>query len=186
MSAAAIPYLCIVIPPGRWVLLTDVSSQRSANDPPAAGREAKENWRMQELSITPEENPDAAAASLVRNMIYQHNRSVGKSDYQPLTLLLRNAVGEVVGGLLGKTEWGWLHVDAVAIREEWRGRGYGTKLLAMAEAEWRARGCHDVYLDTFSFQARPFYERPGYEVFGVLENFTQHTKYFLRKKLCAR
>src|SRR5437763_1043166 len=138
---------------------------------------------MQELSITLEENPDAAAASLVRTMIYQHNRSVGKSDYQPLTLLLRNAAGEVVGGLLGKTEWGWLHVDTLAIQERWRSQGYGTKLLAMAEAEGRARGCHDVYLDTFSFQARPFYEKRGYEVFGVLENFTKHTRYFLRKKL---
>jgi GNAT superfamily N-acetyltransferase len=138
---------------------------------------------MHELSITLEENADSKAASLVQNILYQHNRSVGNSDYRSLALLLRNAEGEVVGGLLGQTEWGWLHVKALAVREERRGRGYGTKLLAMAEAEARERGCHDVYLDTFSFQARPFYEKRGYAVFGVLEGFVGHTRYFLRKSL---
>jgi GNAT superfamily N-acetyltransferase len=138
---------------------------------------------MQELSITLEENPDPVSIQSIKNIIYHYNGSVMKSDYQPLTLLLKNADGEVVGGLLGQTEWGWLLMKTLAVREGWRGKGCGSKLLAMAEAEARARGCHDVYLDTFSFQARPFYEKRGYEVFGVLENFTEHTRYFLRKKL---
>jgi hypothetical protein len=33
------------------------------------------------------------------------------------------------------------------------------------------RGCTDALLDTFSFQARPFYEKLGYRVFGMLERF---------------
>lgn len=141
---------------------------------------------MEELSIVIEDKGDAESARLVEDIINDYNCSVMKSDYRPLTLLLRNAAGEVVGGLLGQTEWGWLLVKTLAVQETWRGQGYGTKLLAMAEAEARARGCHDVYLDTFSFQARPFYERRGYEVFGVLEDFSEHTRYFLRKKLDAR
>lgn len=32
------------------------------------------------------------------------------------------------------------------------------------------RGCTNAFLDTFSFQARPFYEKLGYRVFGILEN----------------
>lgn len=65
-----------------------------------------------------------------------------------------------------------------------RGQGYGTKLMAAAEAEARRRGCRDAYLDTFSFQARPFYERCGYEVFGTLEDFpTGHQRFVMRKSL---
>jgi GNAT superfamily N-acetyltransferase len=137
----------------------------------------------EELAISLEEGAEPESARVVANIIYDYNRSVARSDYRPLTLLLKDTEGRVVGGLLGKTEWGWLHVGTLAIQEEYRGRGYGTKLLARAEREALARGCHDAYLDTFSFQARPFYEKLGYEVFGVLENFAEHTRFFLRKRL---
>jgi GNAT superfamily N-acetyltransferase len=135
------------------------------------------------LAISIEEKADPEDVRLIDDIINQYNGSVMNSDYQPLTILLRDEQGQIVGGLHGKTEWGWLYVETLAIREEYRNGGYGTKLLQMAEQEALARGCHDVFLDTFSFQARPFYEKRGYEVFGVLENFTQHTKHFLRKKL---
>src|SRR3712207_3195186 len=140
---------------------------------------------MEELALSIEQRADPDDIRLIDNIINHHNGSVMASDYQPLTILLRNSKGQVVGGLHGKTEWGWLYVGTLAIQDPYRNSGYGTKLLATAEQEARARGCHDVYLDTFSFQARPFYEKRGYELFGVLENFTHHTKYFLRKKLDA-
>jgi hypothetical protein len=46
------------------------------------------------------------------------------------------------------------------------------------------RGCTDAFLDTFSFQARPFYEKLGYRVFGMLENHPAgHQHYFMTKQL---
>lgn len=39
-------------------------------------------------------------------------------------------------------------------------------------------------LDTYEFQARPFYERRGYVVFGVLEGYPANTRtYYLQKAL---
>jgi hypothetical protein len=38
-----------------------------------------------------------------------------------------------------------------------------------AEIRARERGCHSAWLDTFSFQARGFYEKLGYEEFGRLD-----------------
>ena len=53
-----------------------------------------------------------------------------------------------------------------------------------AEAYARERGCTDAFLDTFSFEARAFYEKLGYRVFGTLENHpTGHQHYFMTKRL---
>lgn len=36
----------------------------------------------------------------------------------------------------------------------------------------------------FSFQALPFYQKQGYEIFGTLDRFPDaHQRYFLRKTL---
>ena len=103
---------------------------------------------------------------------------------QALTILVRDADAHVVGGLRGETYWDWLFVDTLALRDEARDLGLGSRLLAMAEQEAITRGCHSAYLDTFSFQALPFYLKQGYEVFGTLENYPgEHTRYFLRKAL---
>ena len=61
---------------------------------------------------------------------------------------------------------------------------YGAKLLAAAEKEGVARGCHLVHLHTMSFQAPSFYEKHGYTVFEVLEGVPkEYKRYLLKKKL---
>ena len=53
-----------------------------------------------------------------------------------------------------------------------------------AEAYARSRGAVGATVETHSFQARPFYERLGYEVFGTLDGYAPgHIKFFLRKAL---
>jgi GNAT superfamily N-acetyltransferase len=60
----------------------------------------------------------------------------------------------------------------------------GSELMARAEAEARARGCIGVYIDTFSFQARPFYEKHGYTVFAEITDYPPgHSRFFLSKRL---
>jgi ribosomal protein S18 acetylase RimI-like enzyme len=65
-----------------------------------------------------------------------------------------------------------------------RGRGVGRQLLTGAEAEAVRRGCLGAWLDTYSFQARGFYERVGYSVFGSIDNYPPgHSRIFLKKVL---
>jgi GNAT superfamily N-acetyltransferase len=72
----------------------------------------------------------------------------------------------------------WLWID-----EAYRGHGHGRKLMASAEEEGRRRGCTAVWLDTFEFQARPFYEKLGYSSFGTLDYPAGFKRFFLQKSL---
>src|SRR5262249_16231066 len=117
----------------------------------------------------------------------EHN-SVQGIVWQPqsLVLLLRDeGSGEIVGGLLGETHFGWLRVSILAVAARLRGQGWGQRLMREAERiEAQERGCHDAWVDTFSFQARPFYERLGYRAFGQLEDYPKgQTRYFLTRSL---
>ncbi|HEX8473037.1 MAG TPA: GNAT family N-acetyltransferase [Pyrinomonadaceae bacterium] len=104
-----------------------------------------------------------------------------------LTVFLRDADGEIVGGLLGEIYWGWLNVESMWVDESLRRRGFGARLLAAAEREAVERGCRFAYLDTFGFQALRFYEKLGYETFGTLENFPHgDARYFMKKTLDRR
>lgn len=89
----------------------------------------------------------------------------------------------VVGGLYGMDSSGWAFVKYLAVVDEYRGQGLGSRLLAEAEAIARARGYVGVWLDTFEFQAKPFYEKLGYTVFGELEGAPNVIpQYFLKKR----
>ncbi len=140
-----------------------------------------------EYTLTQEDEPAEADLDIFNALREYNEAQAGPSGRQSLTLFLRDGEGRIVGGLQGSTARGWLHVGLLVIREEARRQGWGRKLLAAAEDEARARGCLSAYLDTFSFQARPFYEKQGYVVFGTLEDHAGgHELYFLRKRLSTQ
>jgi GNAT superfamily N-acetyltransferase len=125
--------------------------------------------------------------TVLRGLRAFNESQIGPANHLPLQLVVRDAQGEVIGGLLGDTKWGWLYVDKLWISEQARGRGFGSRLLARAEEVARARGCIGVYLSTFEHQARPFYEQRGYELFGTLDGFPAATRqYYLCKRFASK
>jgi GNAT superfamily N-acetyltransferase len=88
----------------------------------------------------------------------------------------------VLGGLLGEIKWRWLYVSKLWLADELRGQQLGTKLMERAEEyAWR-NGCLGSHLSTFEYQALAFYEKLGYEVFGVLDGYPPgYKQYYLRK-----
>ncbi len=63
-------------------------------------------------------------------------------------------------------------------------RSWAEPVMETLESAARERGCRYSHLDTFSFQARPFYEGLGYEVFATLDDYPPgHQRFFMKKAL---
>jgi GNAT superfamily N-acetyltransferase len=140
---------------------------------------------MKRLRITVEPYADPSLRQLVVENLGLYNIAVtGHEEYYPLSIFLRDENDEVLGGILGHI-WGhWLYVSDLWLSKPFRRGGYGHKLLTAAEQYAKEKNCHNVWLTTHSFQARPFYEKLGYEVFAQLDEFPPgHKLYFLKKKL---
>lgn len=140
---------------------------------------------MSSHTITVESEPKIEDKRKIFDELHRYSAAqTTDSELKSLSIFLRNSEGNVIGGLLGETFWGWLYVEFMWVEESLRGQGYGKKLLVAAENEAIKRGCNNALLDTFSFQAFEFYQRCGYEVFGTLENFPPpHKRFYMRRSL---
>jgi len=136
-------------------------------------------------TISLETKPSAQDLRTIQNGLRDHNLLHAPPDgFAPLTLLVRADDGTLLGGLLGATYWGWLHVDILWLHESARRQGLGRQLLMAAEKQAVERGCRFAHLDTMSFQALDFYERQGYTVFGTLDDLPAgHQRHFMKKDL---
>ena len=132
------------------------------------------------------DQPDSAAREAILGGLLAFNvAQAGPHAARPLAVLITDpATGQAIGGLWGRTAWRWLFVDLLFVPETLRGGGLGASLMQRAEAEAIQRGCLGAWLDTFSFQARGFYERLGYAVFGALADYPPgHDRFFMQKPL---
>lgn len=108
---------------------------------------------------------------------------IGDPQMRPVDVFVRDDAGQVVGGLVGWIKWRWLYVSKLWIPEALRRRNIGSQLMATAENHAWNEGCLGAYLDTFEYQALPFYQKLGYELFGTLDGFPPGYRQFYLRKL---
>jgi GNAT superfamily N-acetyltransferase len=108
-------------------------------------------------------------AALSAELTVFNEAAAGVRDQRELTVRVRDDDGALVGGLSGWT-WGTCAgVGMFWIREDARRGGWGSRMLAVAEQEAVARGCEQMVLSSFTFQAPDFYRRRGYTETGRTE-----------------
>jgi GNAT superfamily N-acetyltransferase len=135
--------------------------------------------------ITMETDPIQEDIHVLEQGLHDHRETVlGQKVRNYLAYFLRDDARAIVGGVNGNFGETWLYVNALWIREDLRGFGYGRKLLTLIENEARRNGCSKSFLNTMSYEAPEFYRKLGYAVFAELENFPgEHRRIFLRKDL---
>jgi GNAT superfamily N-acetyltransferase len=130
-------------------------------------------------------SPSAEELKFLEDRIYEFNSSeTGINDGKLFAFFIRDKQQEIVAGLSG---WTWANACEIRdlwVHPEWRGQGYGRRLLESAEEEARRCGCIIILLSSYSFQAPAFYEKCGYKLAWLLNDFPLgHKNYFLTKKL---
>lgn len=130
-----------------------------------------------------------AEAEFINSKIIEFNASrVPFTQDEPfvnVAFALRGKDQDLIGGIQAQMYcWRCLYIDVLWVSESHQRRGYGAALLQRVEDEARQMGCSLAHLDTFDFQAKDFYLRQGYEVFGLLEDCPpRHKRFFLKKRL---
>lgn len=129
-------------------------------------------------------HPDAGDIETLGLNLDDYNRGfLGETAYSHVALFVRDETGEIKAGLDGAVYARWLFVALLWVHADLRRHRIGSALLAEAERLAAERGCHSVWLDTFSFQAPEFYKKQGYVPFGSIEVPPGHTRIFLQKSL---
>jgi GNAT superfamily N-acetyltransferase len=127
--------------------------------------------------------PPGAFDAIFHALDESSRAAVGAARPRLLVIPIDDSDGTIIGGLWSYTLFGWLHVEMVVVPEALRFRGLGSELLATAEAEARRRGCLGAIVDTFSFQAAPFYRKMGFYQYAVLEDCPLgHQRLFFKKR----
>ena len=93
--------------------------------------------------------------------------------------------GNIIAGCTGYIYyWGCMYIDDMWVESNYRRQGLGSQALQAVEKVAEAKGCHLIFLGTWDFQARPYYEKHGYTVFSTLkDNPKGHEDYELYKRL---
>jgi len=132
------------------------------------------------------DNPPSDAFQKMWSPLLEFNeQAVGNAKSRTLAILLKDSTTEeLIGGLWGRSLWDSLYIDIMFVPEGLRRSGIGTTLLQQAEQEAIRRGCQNMWTETYAFQARPFYEKLGFAVFGRLDGPAPiFPRFFLRKNL---
>ncbi|HHR6078247.1 TPA: GNAT family N-acetyltransferase [Providencia alcalifaciens] len=130
--------------------------------------------------ITPEDKEELFTG------LRSYNRSFLQNSYfGQLGVYSKDENGVMKGGLLASIKGRWLCIDYLWVDESMRKNGLGSQLMLVAEEESKKHGCHNALVDTFSFQALPFYEKLGYVKQMSLPDFPElgMQRHYLSKEI---
>lgn len=123
--------------------------------------------------------------NLANNNEFFTARELPENANKPIEIVATDADGRVAGGLVGSSQFKWMKIEFLVVREDLRRMGIGQRLMTMAETEAVTRGCTSIFVDTMSYQAPDFYKRLGYGQVGFIRDWDSHghDKYFFVKQL---
>lgn len=109
---------------------------------------------------------------------------VGFEKDTKFVVLAKDKDGNTLGGIRANAFWNYCIIELLWLSEDCRGLGTGSQLIKATEKFAKEHGFNYIRTETLSFQAKPFYEKLGFKVFGELPDYPKgHTTYCLVKAI---
>lgn len=138
-----------------------------------------------ELIVDIKQNPSTAEIKIIEKSLYDFNNTLfGKP--KEYAVFIKDSNNKIQGGIIVqlRLKIKLLYIDYLWITPEFRNKGFGTKIVTVAEQLAKDNGCKVAELETLDFQAEAFYQKLGYGKFGVIKNYMGKFDYiFMRKHL---
>ena len=100
----------------------------------------------------------------LEDRLYAHNSAAtGHVDGRGLGFEYLDEAGKQIGAIAGHTWGGVAEIAQLWVDRHRRGQGLGLALLDAAVQEARERGCRQVFVQSYDFQAPELYEKRGFE-----------------------
>lgn len=143
---------------------------------------------MEKLSLRRSARKDS---ELIEKLVYEYYFSLApvadgfEDEEEFICKKIVDKDGNIIAGCTGFIfQWGCIYVDDLWVDEKYRQQELGSNLLQAAEEAAKNRGCYLSYLDTGDFQAKTFYLKHGYSIFGTIrEHPVGHEDYVMFKRL---
>ena len=112
--------------------------------------------------------------------------TTGVSAWHPITYAVHDEAGDLPAASIALSRAATCLVEALWVREDCRNQGIGSALMAAVEQEASRLGCHQIAVETHSFQAPEFYERRGFARVGEVTGYPRgHSHISLAKPLAS-
>jgi GNAT superfamily N-acetyltransferase len=115
----------------------------------------------------------------------KRNSNNGVDEYQEKEFnFLVYDDNKLIGGAIGFIQYDWYFLDMLYIDEKYRKRKIGTSLINELENFAQKEKLVGIRTDTWDFQAKEFYKKMGFKLFGELKDCPLGTiDYFFEKKI---
>jgi len=141
------------------------------------------------MKIEITENPKEEDSKRISKGIIDFNKSKVPNletieDEVKFFVFVKDEKGDILGGIRALCFWNTLHIELLWLSEGARGKGIGKKLIKSAENFAIKNNCEKVFVETTSWQAKPFYEKVGYRLMASIKDRPKgYTSHYLTKEL---
>lgn len=141
------------------------------------------------MTISLSTNPEEKDAKAIKQGIIDFNQAAvpglePNEDEVNFFVFVRDKTDAVIGGIKATCFWNTLHIELFWLSKQCRGQGVGKRLITTAENYALENACDKAFVETTSWQARPFYEKMGYTLMASLNDRPKgHASHYLTKKL---